>query len=116
MRKKLPPYSKGIVSNNETIWIFNGYHKEVFQLAKNTQSNSLCLALWEDPAVYSWPVKNRDVIVFNCSLESKDEWINRTVLSLLQDGAIYIVTYCIPNHHEIHYKRSLSSCQMKSKS
>lgn len=102
---RLPPYGSTIDRSQDTIHIFVGFHNQVFPHVRHRYRNTCGLFLFDDSQNYRWPVQSREIILFYW-LAPNDEWIERTVLSLLRNGAKYIYAYCIPNHYKTEYKGS----------
>jgi len=77
--------NQGLVPEND-VYVFcglNAWQKAGFF---NKCRLTLCLPPYEDPAIYHWPVKNCEIVLFETgNLETKD--IEEIAYHLLQSGA-----------------------------
>jgi hypothetical protein len=69
--KKLPPFSKllfHLLASGQRplndVYCFCGYHAWQKAKAFSKYQFVLCLPPYEDPAIYRWPVKNCDILLF----------------------------------------------------
>lgn len=88
--RKLPPYGRSIDNSQDTIFIWAGFKRIVYQYVKAWGKNTLAFFPWVDSQSFYWPVSNRNVVIVHFMADG-DEWIDRLALSLHLAGASQVV-------------------------
>lgn len=99
--KRLPPYGRSIDQSSNTITIWAGHKRRVYEMVKAWGPNTLAFFTWSDPQEYLWPVKGRNVLIVHF-MAPGDEWIDRIAVSLHRSKADQVVAVqWRPNGHVI---------------
>lgn len=83
----LPPYGRTVHPQaTSQVYIFAGWHHQVQPYLGYHAHNTIGLFLFDDPYSYTWPVADRDCLVF-CWFKPDDVYMERLAYCLFQHGA-----------------------------
>ncbi len=102
LRKRLPPYAKQLQPLDGAIFLFVGYHRYVFPLARNLAPNACCLPLYADPNLYRWPVAGCRVVLFHWF--DIPEYLQEVYYELLTAQAEAVYSYFVPENRLLIYR------------